>query len=173
MRVLVRQGWSTLAVLGMLAWLVAGCRDQHPDATQSAVADRQALAQLVASNLAPRQGDEVVVAVELRRGGAIGAVASFTARLGYDATRLRVIGEYPLDDGATRVVNPLDGETRIAGIAVTGFGDGALFALRFTALSSDPFRGMLVAFDELHTTESQDLQKTVRTATQVIPRSTR
>lgn len=172
MRFIALRRSGVLALLGTLPML-SGCRDQRPDARQAALTDRQLVAQIVASNLAPRAGDEIVVGVEMFRGSDIASIASFTARIGYDPARLRVMAEYPISDGATRVVNPLDGETRVAGIAVSGFGDDRLFSLRATALTDDPFRGMLVAFDELHTTDGKDMQKTVRTAARVVPRSVR
>ena len=170
MRVVRPQLQRPLVLLSAVVCLVAGCRDQMPQRTASAVSERDVVAEFAASSLAPRSGDEIVVAVRIRSGAAVGSVASFTARIGYDTTRLRLIGENVLSDGATRMVNPLAGEARVAGISVNGFGDGNVFALRFAALNSDPYRGMLLAFDELHATDGNDLVKTVRTAAQVVPR---
>jgi hypothetical protein len=162
-----------LRLLGTMTLLSAGCSDYAPDSRPAPIATRQIVAQVVASTLAPQVGDEILVGVELVRGADIGTIASFTARIGYDAARLRVIDEFALGDGATRVANPLEGETRVAGIASSGFGGDRLFMLRATVLSPDPFRGLLVAFDELHTLDGRDVQRIVRSAAQVVPRSIR
>ena len=161
-----------LAVLAVIA--VPGCSDVEPGARPNAANARRGVdAELVVSDIAPRPGTDFVLLVRLRPGAEVSQVASFTARVAYDTTRLRLLGEEPLDDAASRIVNPAAGDARIAGIATDGFADGQLFAMRFRALAPDGLATLRVAFDELHDVTGSDLEKTVRILPGFVPRSIR
>ena len=154
-------GFRDVAVGATLAACLAACNDLAPvERREKPVAPNEVDAQLVISDPAPRPGDGVVALVQVNGGTQLRGVASFTARVRYDTTRLRLEGESPLNDDAMRVINPAPGETRIAGIAMgNGFPNGQLVALRFTALRADVVVGLQLAFDELHSVDRADLQK--------------
>jgi hypothetical protein len=125
-------------------------------------------AEVVFSRATPRPGDEVLVLVRVRTGADVPAPASFTARLRYEADRLRLEGAYELSDGALRVMNPGAGEVRLAGIAQQGFPEGRLTALRFTALAPNPSYGVQLAFEELHATNRDDLRRLLSATRQTV-----
>jgi hypothetical protein len=97
-------------------------------------------------------GSEVVVAVRI-----VGApLASATARLLYDSTGLELIREEPIDDGATRVMNPQPGMVRFAGVAANGFVEGRVYAWRFMVRRSASLRALRLVVDEAHTLSRAD-----------------
>jgi hypothetical protein len=79
-------------------------------------------------------------------------VASITARLAYDSTAFRFVGEDTLSDGATRVMNPTPGLIRFAAIAPSGFMNGQLYVMRFAVMRPSPVESLRLTVDELHTT---------------------
>jgi hypothetical protein len=108
-------------------------------------------AQLLVSDLNPSVGAALTVYVQLT-GTPAATVASFTARLQYDTTSLRYVGDTPVADSAMRVTNAMPALIRSAGISRKGFGGGLLVAYQFVALRPGPVAEMKLTFDELHTT---------------------
>jgi hypothetical protein len=148
-------------MLALLSASVIACRDdaptERPQVTDAA--PNEVVARLVFSNLEPRPGDEFVVLVQVASGADVRSVGSFTGALTYDSTAARFIAEHPLTDDATRVMNPLPGETRVAGISLRGFRNGRLVALRFEARTSGATTDMHMEFDQLHAVDREDLRR--------------
>jgi hypothetical protein len=97
-------------------------------------------------------GSEVVVTVRI-----VGApLASATARLLYDSTGVELVREEPIDDGATRVMNPQAGTVRFAGVAASGFVEGRVYAWRFIVRRTASLRALRLVVDEAHTLSRAD-----------------
>ena len=104
------------------------------------------------SDSLPSPGKSVVVTARL-----LGTpIASATARLVYDTSGLELVGEEPLGDTATRVMNPQPGVIRFAGVAPNGFSDGRVYAWRFVVRNSASLLGLRLVFDEVHTVSRAD-----------------
>ncbi|MBV6522020.1 MAG: hypothetical protein MNPFHGCM_02164 [Gemmatimonadaceae bacterium] len=150
---------SCLVVL-LTAAAASGCRDNMPAEQPLARVSGSAVeSHLIISTATPRVGDDVVVLVRVDAGPEVQPIASFTARLHYDPLRLRFVREQDPGDGAVRVLNPQDGQVRMAGIAQRGFAGGKLVAVRFTALANNVSEGLAVTFDELHAIDREDLRR--------------
>ena len=159
------RGWRRCAaVVAALSITAIGCRDVASEQARPVLnAPRAVEGHLAFSNESPGVGEEFVVSVNVLEGAGVERVASFTARVLFDPATARFAREEALEDGALRVVNPMDGEARIAGIALHGFADTRLMALRFTALAAGATTSMGLMFDELHSTDRADLAQTVVT----------
>ncbi|MEP6622066.1 MAG: hypothetical protein ABJE47_22275 [bacterium] len=83
-------------------------------------------------------------------------LASVTARLLYDTTGVTLLGEVPMSDGASRMMNPGSGVVRFAGVAATGFADGRVYAWRFKVRRPDAIRALRLVIDEAHTASRVD-----------------
>jgi len=141
-----------LRLLGM-PFLVALLACQ--ESTQAPVVDVPtpqtdgAVVYLVVSPAHPRAGDTVVVTVLNRSGTRVGAVGSFSVRLGYDPAQSRFADAVPLS-GGLRVHNPAQpGLVRVAGAAAGGFGSDTLFVGRFVASGAEAASGFRVEVSEL------------------------
>jgi hypothetical protein len=154
-----------------LAAAITACSEVEPgERPNVANARRGVEAELVVSDIAPKPGSDVVLLLRMRLGADVSPIASFTARVAYDTTRLRLLGEAPLDQAATRMINPAAGEARVAGIAANGFTDGQLVALQFKTLQHNGLATLQVAFDELHGLDGRSFQETVRVLATLVPR---
>lgn len=157
-RCTARRRLSTMAWIVAAAALVTACRDSTPALPRTQLRSLSAVqARLTFSNTSPKKGDEVVAYIGVLSGVGVQAVGSFTARIAYDSTLLAFVGEGPHRSDGMRAVNPLPGETRVAGVSTSGFHEGELAALRFVAR-----RGALVGqpslvIDELHSVDRVDL----------------
>jgi hypothetical protein len=155
-----------------MATFALACSDVEPNERPNVARPSQDVeAQLEVSNLAPAPGTEFILLTRVRLGSDVKRIASFTARIAYDSTRMQLLGEEQLGDAAMRILNPAVGESRVAGFATDGFSDGALFALRFKAQQPNAIATLQVAFDELHGTDGSDLHERVRVAATAVPRT--
>lgn len=143
---------TTARVFIALATLLAAC-------TEPRVADRSRPspvpsleARLDLSDSLPSPGKSVVVTARL-----MGTpVASATARLVYDTAGVELVGEEPIGDAATRVMNPQPGVIRFAGVAANGFVDGRVYAWRFVVRNSASLLALRLVVDEVHTVSHAD-----------------
>ena len=133
-----------------LAVVLAACTERP--ATVPAVPQRAEAAHLVLSDSAARVGATMDVFAQASATSPA-AVGSFTMRIRFDTTFLRLEGELPLDDGAMRASNASAGQVRIAGAAQQGFAGGRLAALRFTVLRANAAQALQLVVDEMHTVE--------------------
>ena len=111
-------------------------------------------AALIVSDSAPPVGGSVVVSV--RAIGEQTTVASYTARITYDATGLKYDAEIPLEDDALRASNSVPGLLRFAGAASAGFTNAQLAAYRFSVLKANSVRTLSLSVDEIHTVTRLD-----------------
>jgi hypothetical protein len=147
----------------LVAALAALCSCDDSTPTQRVQDDETASAQLVLSDDQVEAGQRLVVLVRVTAGAGKGPVATFTARLRYDASQLRLAGEHQLDRGATVVLNGNDdGVVRVAGFRSDGFSSGDLVAIAFVALSDHAVGTLELAFDELHAVGGEDLRSIAR-----------
>jgi hypothetical protein len=135
---------------------IASCTEPNRKPVASATASPVLEARLDLSDSTPRAQSEIDVRVQLR-GEQSGKVASFTARLPYDTTALRFVGEATISDGATRIANPQPGLLRIAGIAPQGFKDGLLYVVRFSVVRPEALSSLRLLVDEMHSTGRADV----------------
>ena len=159
-------------MLALLSASVVACREDAPTERPSVdVAPKEVVARLVFSNMEPRPGEQFVVLVQLASGVDVRDVGSFTGALTYDSTAARFVAEHPLSDDATRVMNPLPGETRVAGISLDGFRNGRLVALRFEARAMNATSAMHMEFDQLHAVDREDLRRVTTSADRKVDRT--
>jgi hypothetical protein len=156
---------ARLLVAGLAAMAAAGCTEPVQSKPPRAPVDGPLVARLEPSDATPGVGSIVRVALAVR-GTSAGEVASFTARIAYDSTRLRYVDEVAIQDGATRVINPLTGSLRVAGIATAGFADGQLSVVRFSVLHRDGLASLRLTVDEMHTTKNADAKRSLHTSEQ-------
>lgn len=143
--------------------LLAACQETEPGPPRPTLSAARAVeAGLVASTLSPVAGDTLVLLARLSAGADVRPVASFTARLSYDPSRLRFVGEVARADGAMRVINgEIPGDVRVAGIASQGIPTGDLVALRFVSKGGGGVGALQLAVDQLHATDGEDLARVV------------
>jgi len=146
-RALRRAGFAT----ALIALSFACTEPQRADRTKPA--PLPALdARIDLSDSLADAGSEVIVTARL-----VGApIASTTARLLYDTTGVQLLREEPIDDGATRVMNPQPGVVRFAGVAANGFADGRVYAWRFAVRRTAAIRTLRFVVDEVHTVSRAD-----------------
>lgn len=143
----------TVAVTNVIgALVIVACTEPDHGASPRTAPTPLPSARLEVSDLLPTVGDEVGVTVRLL--GAPGA--SITARIAYDSTALEYVGETPLADEGTRIINPASGLVRFAAIAPRGFVDGHAYLLRFRVRRLDGLQSMRLVVDELHTVARAD-----------------
>ena len=150
------------ALIAVAATTIAyGCTEPVQSAPPKTPIDAPLEARLEPGDRSPQVGSIVRVALALK-GGHASDVASFTARIAYDPTRLRYLDEVAIEDGATRVINPQHGVLRVAGIAPAGFPDGKLSVVRFTVLGRDALSSLRLTVDEMHTATNGDVRTGLR-----------
>lgn len=132
---------------GALA-LLAACGETS--STVPAAPQRADIASLVLSDSAAVIGASVDVYAQASVPSP-GVVGSFTMRVRFDTTMLRLDRELALDDGAMRAINAGAGLVRIAGVSERGFEGGRLAALRFIVLRANGAQALQLVVDEMHT----------------------
>ena len=142
---------TTLAPI-VAAVLMVACTEPNGSASARTAPTPSLLARLELSDSLAAVGDDVGVTVRLLDT----AGASITARIAYDTTRLEYVGESPLADEGTRVINPAFGLVRFAAIAPRGFVDGRAYVMRFRVRRAGGLQSMQLVVDELHTVSRAD-----------------
>lgn len=154
------------ALVALVAAVVAqACTEPVQSRSPKTQVEGALVARLEPSVASAKVGDIVQVALTVR-GTVAPDVASFTARIAYDSTRLRYVGEVTREDGAMRVINPQPGVLRVAGIAPTGFADGQLSAVRFAVVRADGLASLRLTVDEMHTTNHVDARRSLHSSNQ-------
>lgn len=150
MSILRNWRWALILVAA-----VAGCTEPRAVERAAPPPSPALEARIELSDSTARAGSEVRVLVRLA-GKTATNVASVTARLAFDSTTLRLVGEEPLSDGATRAINPTSSLLRIAAVAPNGFIDGQVYALRFAVLRNTLLQSLRLTVDEMHTAARTD-----------------
>lgn len=134
------------------AVLMIACTEPNGSASPRSAPAPLQFARLELSDSLAAVGDEVGVTVRLV--DTLGA--SITARIAYDSTLLEFVGEAPIADDGTRVINPASGLVRFAAIAPHGFVDGRAYGMRFRIRRAGGLRSMQLVVDEMHTVARGD-----------------
>jgi|RhiMethySRZTD1v2_1073278.scaffolds.fasta_scaffold122501_3 hypothetical protein len=143
------------------AMIASGCREPIKSTRPETPVDAPLAARLEPADPSAPVGAIVRVALTVR-GTSANDVASFTARIAYDPTKLRYVDEVAIEDKATRVINPQYGLLRVAGIAPAGFSDGKLLLVRFTVLQQGALSSLRLTVDEMHTAANADVRASLR-----------
>jgi hypothetical protein len=152
------------ALVAIMATIVAAaCTEPVQSKPPRTPVDGPLEARLEPASASPEVGDIVRVALTVR-GASSRDVASFTARITYDSTRLRYVDEVAVEDGAMRVINPQPGALRVAGIATGGFSDGQLSVIRFSVVRPNGLASLQLTVDEMHTTNHVDARRSLHSS---------
>ncbi len=148
-------GWLPFALIAL-----AACRDTDGAASIAPTATDTRSAQLVVSPALP--GDSVVtVTLRMVNPGAT-AIASITATIDFDTTRVRFLSDASLGDGALRAANAVRGRLIVAAAHPTGFAEETVARLRFVSRDSVAMRSLALGVTELHLTDARDARTTLR-----------
>ncbi|MEO7454624.1 MAG: hypothetical protein ABIY52_00085 [Gemmatimonadaceae bacterium] len=145
----------SMLVLASAAALALACTERAT--TNSPVTPPPSRARLALSDSSAAVGASVDVFAQSGL-EAPAVVGSFTARISYDTSSLRLDRELPIDDGFMRVSNAGPGLIRIAGAATNGFTAGQLAAYRFIVLRANGTAALQVVVDEMHTVDRATVQ---------------
>lgn len=149
----VRLAASRVAAVSVVL-VLAACRDTEGAASIAPTANAARIAQLEVASALP--GDSVItVSLVVANPGAV-AIASITASIDFDTTRVRYLSEVALSDGGLHAANAKRGRVVIAAAHPTGFGEPTLARLRFVARDSVAIRSLQLRVSELHLTDAHD-----------------
>jgi len=154
---------SPLPFLALLA--VAGCDDDRPTQLPVApveVAPNELSAYVSVSDPNPAIGSQFTVRVRTLRGSAVGAVGSFTIRLGFDTTRLRFREAARSETGMVMANVAQPGLLIAAGASASGFANDELLVATFTALAGDAIQSLTLAVTELNSATFADQREQMR-----------
>jgi hypothetical protein len=150
---LASPSWSSIArALVAGGSLVLGACADRSTAVLTGVptaAPSSMVAFLSVSSSAVLLGDEVTVSANVRIGAATPRVGSYLARVTYDPTQLRYLGEVPVEGGA-RALNPESGRITVAGASADGLVSERLFAIRFAVIGAKPLATLALEVNELN-----------------------
>ena len=138
----------------MLSAALAGCTDRQPIAepilpqAPAPSPVRQRDVYLSVSDAAPEAGSTIIVAANVGVGDSL-SVASFVARLAYDASALHFMGEIEIPD-MMRVVNPQATQVIVAAASASGSSADRLFKLRFRVDNPAGLKSLSLTIDEMN-----------------------
>lgn len=149
--------WATIGTIVVLA---SACADRSTAILTGPpkVAAASMVAYLSVSSSAVLVGDELTVSGNVRLGSDAPKVGSYLARVSYDPSQLRFLGEVAVEGGA-RAMNPETGQITVAGASADGISSERLFAVRFKVLGQTPLASLQLDLKELN-----DVAFGVRTA---------
>ena len=144
---------STIGRLLLVTLVAVACRDDnvptYPKASE-AIATPERLSYVVVSDSVLPAGASLVVSGNVDAAGGGEQVASFVARLRYDAGQLEFVSDDAVP-GVMRAVNALDSVVVIAGASATGIPDSRLFVLHFRARIAITKPTLALTIGELNT----------------------
>jgi hypothetical protein len=133
---------------------LAACRDTEGAASIAPTPSTSRIAQLEVSSTLP--GDSVItVSLVVSNPGPV-AIASITASIDFDTTRVRYLSEVSLSDGGLHAANAERGRVVVAAAHTTGFSEPTLARLRFVARDSAAIQSLQLRVSELHLTDAHD-----------------
>jgi hypothetical protein len=140
------------AAAGLASIMLCACSEP---VANTGLPEPQMAAGLVLSKQAPAPGDTVEV-FTMATSQAATFVGSYTARLTYDPSGMRFLGDMPFEGAALRATNDEAGLLRFAGAAADGFTDGRLAGWRFVVLRAQGARTLKLEITEIHTVTRVD-----------------
>ncbi|MCC6242678.1 MAG: hypothetical protein IT353_07535 [Gemmatimonadaceae bacterium] len=154
----VRSWHLALALCGA----VSACVENEANRSVAPAPASQLSAQLTVT--LPVANDSMALAtIHVVNPGAI-ALASLTAAIVYDTTRIRFVSEASPPDGALRAANASRGRVLVAAAHTTGFAAERVAVLRFVSRDSAALREMAMQITELHLTNAADVRGAVTVA---------
>ena len=157
---------KSIGPLIAVAFLSAACATDRPLPTAAAPALAAKVlsraSYVIASDSAVPAGGELVVTANVDAAVGSERVASFLARLKFDARQLEFVSDDAVA-GVMRAVNPGDGVVVVAGATAAGIPDTRLFVLHFRARVAVTQPTLALTIDELNTVQYVSRISTVRT----------
>jgi hypothetical protein len=144
---------SLLAVAGLAACAeppTAPIAPAEPSAPATGV-----LVYLSLSSLAPQPGDRVTIAVNALRAADAEAIGSFTLRVAYDTTALRLAASGTSGEGMV-LANAARGMVTIAGASGEGFRASPLATLTMDVVRAGALPSLALTVDEITATSFRD-----------------
>lgn len=105
------------------------------------------VAWLTVSDSTPAEGSTITVTGRVKSSD-VAAFGSFAGHITFDALGLEYVADASLSAGM-RAVNPKAGDLAIAGVNLTGFEDGELFAVTLMVLKPSAVRTLALSMSEL------------------------
>ncbi len=97
-------------------------------------------------------------------------VASLTAAVVFDSTRIRFLHDASAADGGMRAANAARGRLMIAAAHAAGFDDEVLARLRFVVRDTAAYRTLALQVMELHLLDARDARASLTTLPTVVVR---
>jgi len=118
----------------------------------------------------PTAGDSVISVVVRVTRPAAQRVASLTAAVVFDSTRVRFLNDASSADGGMRAANAARGRLMIAAAHAAGFDTEELARLRFVARDTAAYRTLALQVMELHLLDARDARASLTTLPTVVVR---
>lgn len=155
------------AILVTAAAASLACDDKHPVATQiptgpASVPANALSAYMRVSNPRPSAGDRITVTVRALRGQGVGEIGSFTLRLAYDSTSLRLLETGKSQYGMVMANGDTRGEIRAAGASGQGFTDDQLLVATFLVTGARAIPSLKLDVSELNSIKFEDQRAAMR-----------
>jgi len=136
-----------------LALVMTACKDDpkrtitEPTRVEAPAPELGTIAYLTISDSAPEKGSTVTVTARVTSSD-VAAFGSFAGRLTFDSLGLAYVADASRSAGL-RAVNPKSGDLAIAGVNLTGFEDGELFAVTLKVLDPSAVGSLALSMSEL------------------------
>ncbi|MGQ0766509.1 MAG: cohesin domain-containing protein [Gemmatimonadota bacterium] len=156
-------------VLGVALIPMFGCNDARQTRPDAKPASDRVEAELLLSRADAAPDGRLGVVVRVMTGAKVQPVASFTARIAYDATRLRFDADAQPTTEATVINGGETGVVRLAGFRSGGFAGGTLATLTFLEIGDGEIGELRLLFDELHAIDREDLSRVKVLSTASLP----
>jgi hypothetical protein len=149
-----------------------GCDDDRPLATElptgpAAVPANALSAFVTVSDSRPGVGDQLTVAVRALRGQSVGAIGSYTLRLAYDSTKLRLLDTGRSDFGMVMANGADAGVIVAAGASSQGFTDDQLLVARFMVTGARAVASLKLDVTELNSLKFENQMSAMKIEQQV------
>jgi hypothetical protein len=142
-----------LALAGLAACAELPTEPAAPDAPTAPV--EGVLVYLSLSSLTPQAGDRVTIAVNALRAVDAEAIGSFTLRVAYDTTALRLVATELSKEGLV-MGNAARGVVTIAGASGDGFRATPLATLTMDVMRAGALSPLALSVDEMNATSFRD-----------------
>lgn len=149
-----------------------GCDDERPLANElptgpAAVPSNALSAFVTVSDARPDVGDHLTVAVRALRGQNVGAIGSYTLRLAYDSTTLRLLDTGRSDFGMVMANGAQAGLIVAAGASSQGFTDDQLLVARFAVTGARAVASLRLEVSELNSLRFENQMSAMKVERQV------
>jgi hypothetical protein len=147
---------SRLFPVVALALLVTACKDDpkrtitEPTEVEQPAPELGTIAYLTISDSTPAKGSTITVTARATSSD-VAAFGSFAGHVTFDSLGLAYVGDVSASAGM-RAVNPKAGDLAIAGVNLTGFEDGELFAITLRVVNPVSIGSLALSMSELTST---------------------